>query len=261
MAGELDRQAVERNLRRASVEGDRAAPQLRRHLSAGAPNQRAQAGEHFLHPERLRRRSRRRRRRSPAPSRASCRARSAPAPGTEIPASRQRREQRQPVDLRQSEVEDDRVVAFGLPQEIPRARRRRRSPRRSRRRRARPPAASTGSFRLRRRAPAKSHPRENRDYGANGITTRHGATEIERANRFDGRRAAACAERVGSRNEHRVGACSFSRSDLLVAALQADPSNRLPFPFNLRFSVALWCIPFLRPLCSLRVAQLKLNAS
>ena len=54
VAGELDRQAIERHLRRANVDDDRSAAKLRRHLPAGAPDQRAQTREHFLHPERLR---------------------------------------------------------------------------------------------------------------------------------------------------------------------------------------------------------------
>ena len=67
-------------------------------------------------------------------------------------------QQRQAVDLRQAEVEDDRVVPLGLREKVGAFAVARRSRPRSRRRRARPPAARPATLRLRRPAPARLYP-------------------------------------------------------------------------------------------------------
>ena len=101
----------------ARIDDERAAAQFGRALAAGAPDQRAQPGQHFLHLERLRH----------VVVGAAVDALHLLVPA----AARGEHEHRQPqagvapaaqhgqsVDVRQSQIEHDRVVLFGARQKI-----------------------------------------------------------------------------------------------------------------------------------------------
>ena len=117
VARQLDRHAGQRHARRARVERQRAAAQLGRHLAAGAANQRPQPCEDFLDPERL----------------GNVVVRAAIDPlYLLVPAAARREhqhrhgysrvapaaEQGEPIDLRQPEIEHDRVVLLRVAEEI-----------------------------------------------------------------------------------------------------------------------------------------------
>jgi hypothetical protein len=118
VTGQPHRRAVVRDFRRSRIERHRSAPELRGDLPARAPDERAEPREHFLHPERL----------------CDVVVRSAvDAVDLFVPAAAGREhehrhgqprvapapEDREPVHLRQAEVEHDRVVALGLREEVP----------------------------------------------------------------------------------------------------------------------------------------------
>jgi hypothetical protein len=72
----------------------------------------------------------------------------------------------------------------------------------------------------------------------NGITQRNGETEVERRERFDGRRVATLRERIESENEQllKMRAVFVFRSDPL-ALVGPRASQLLRLPPLLRFSV------------------------
>ena len=117
VAGQLDRRAVDRHFRRARIERQRAAAQLGGDVPARAPDQRTQPGQNFFHAKRL----------GDVIVGASVDALHLLVPAAARGQNQHRHldtpvappaQQREPVDLRQAEIEEDRVVAFGLCQEI-----------------------------------------------------------------------------------------------------------------------------------------------
>src|SRR3954454_19886105 len=117
MAGQLHRLAVASDLRRSWVLPPRAVPQLRRELSARSPDQTAQPRQELLHLEGL----------GEVVVRAAVDAAYFLAPASAggenqhrhaDPAGAPALEQRQPVDTRQPEIENDRVVWLGAGEEV-----------------------------------------------------------------------------------------------------------------------------------------------
>ena len=107
----------QRHARRTRIERDRAAAELAGELSAGAADERAQPRQDFFHPERL----------GDVVVGAAVDALDllVPAAARRQDEHRQRQagvapaaQQREPVDLRQAEIEHDRVVALGLAEEV-----------------------------------------------------------------------------------------------------------------------------------------------
>lgn len=117
VSGELDRLPGESDPRGSRVERQRAVAQFGRELAARAPDQGAQPRQQLLHPERL----------GEVVVGAAVDAADLLAPAAaggehqhrqRDPAGAPALEQRQPVDLRQPEVEDRRVVGLGADEQV-----------------------------------------------------------------------------------------------------------------------------------------------